>query len=73
MRQISDASSYGEAIGWSMHAKRVTYRRYGLNGELRRPMIHRFEVRGGEPVTQLMANSIMQTNGLLKRLMKRGK
>lgn len=32
------------------HGKRVTYRTHGLHGELRRPMIHRFEVKGGETV-----------------------
>lgn len=62
-----------EAISWSMTAKRVTYRQYGLHGELRRPMIHRFEVPGGVSVTALMAENITRENSLLKRLMRKGK
>lgn len=72
MRQISEAPSLADAMAWSMRAKRVTYRQYGLHGELRRPMIHRFEVPGGVSTMYLMAENIMCENLLLKALMRKG-
>ena len=73
MRQISETPSLADAMIWSMRAKRVTYRQYGLRGELRRPMIHRFEVPGGVSMTHLIAENVTRENSLLKALMRKGK
>lgn len=59
----------GNVMRHSLHAKRVTFRKYGLAGEKRRPMFHRFEVKGGVSVASLMADNILQSNTLLRRLM----
>ena len=53
-----------------MRDKRVTYRRHGVNGELRKPMMHRFPVKGGVSVLDAMADQIYQTSPILKLLMK---
>ncbi len=56
---------------WGM--RRVTFRTYGMNGEHRRPMFHRFEVKGGVRVLDLIAENVARNNSLLRALMKRGK
>ncbi len=71
MRQISEAENFAAALSWAFHAKRVTYRCYGKNGELRRPMIHRFEVKGGCTVGAIVANNVTRSNPLFKRLQAR--
>jgi hypothetical protein len=54
----------------------VTYRRYGMKGELRRPMIHRFPAEklkcAGSVSTTLVAESVRRNNSLLDRLIKHG-
>lgn len=50
--------------GW--RAKRITFRYFG-DGK-RRPMVHRFEVRGGVSFMDLMAENVTQNNALLRRL-----
>lgn len=49
----------------------VTWRRYGLSGELRRPMVHRFEVKGGDKLIALVAENVTRSNALFHRLSKR--
>jgi hypothetical protein len=60
-----------------LNAKRVTYRVHGQHGELKKPMVHRFEVPGGismwEHVSRLMAKNIMKMNPLYLRLARKGK
>lgn len=73
MRQISDAKSFAEAARWSIAAKRVTFRTYGVNNEQRRPMMHRFEVKGGVSIASVMADNLTTASTLLKRLKARGK
>lgn len=51
--------------------KVVTFRRFGQSGELKRPMFHRFEVKGGITRNELLAESIYRNNSLLQRLMGR--
>lgn len=51
---------------------RVSYRRYGLNNELRRPIIHRFNIKDGDTLGMLMAENVSGSNPLLRQLMNRG-
>lgn len=55
----------------SFKRPRVSYRRYGLNGEYRRPIIHRFDIKGGDTVMDLMTENITRSNSLLRRLQGR--
>jgi hypothetical protein len=71
MRQIREASDYKEALHWQLTAKRVTFRYYGDLKQHRRPMIHRFEVKGGMPITSVIAENIMRSSPLLQRLQNR--
>lgn len=58
------------ALEWSLWAPRVTFRRYGAHGEHERPMVHRFRVRGGTAVANVMAaNILLRPTPLLDRLM----
>jgi hypothetical protein len=58
----------GEAIMIISRRRNITFRRYGFNGELKRPMFHRFEVKGGVSVLDLLTDNITRCNGLLMRL-----
>jgi hypothetical protein len=53
--------------------RRVTYRTYGLHGEKRRPMFHRFEVKGGVTPLDVMAENVIRHNALFRALVQRGK
>jgi hypothetical protein len=68
MRQASDATTLTELINWQLSSKRVTYRHYGPNGEYRRPMVHRFEVKDGAEVTSALVENITRSNPLFRRL-----
>lgn len=48
---------------------RVSYRRYGLNGEHSRPIIHRFDIKGGDTMMDLFKANFTSSNQLLRRLM----
>lgn len=71
MKQASDAKSLADIVSWTMQAKRVTWRRFGANGERRRPIVHRFEVNGGEPASVILTDMITNANPLLARLAER--
>lgn len=73
VKQMDDCKNYGECMAWHLHAKRITFRRYGPHGEMRRPMIHRFEVRGGVSYAESAAEFLFLTNPLLRALSRRGK
>lgn len=54
----------------------VTFRRYGLHGELQRPMFHRFpasKLRGSIPASSLLASNVTRKNALLDRLKRKGR
>lgn len=72
MKQLDDAKSFSQMLHWVMNAKRVSYRRHGNHGELKRPMMHRFEVKGGETLVQALSRNLEYRNTLLQRLMQRG-
>jgi hypothetical protein len=52
----------------SINRRNITFRRYGLNGELKRAMHHRFEVKGGVSMVSLIAENVTRNNELLRRL-----
>lgn len=51
----------------------VSWRKYGLNGEKRRAIIHRFEIIGGDTLADVMMENIHRSNHLLRSLIKGGK
>lgn len=51
-----------------LHKKCITYRRHGLNGELLKPMRHRFEVKGGESLSQAFARNVASHNPMFEKL-----
>ena len=57
-----------ELMDSALHRPRVSFRRYGLNGEHRRPIFHRFDIKGGATLAQLMVENVTKNNSLLKRL-----
>jgi hypothetical protein len=65
----SDSQNVTRAWRGLSTRRRVSYRRYGLNGEHRRPIVHRFDIKGGDTMMDLIKASITQSNPLLRRLM----
>lgn len=70
-RGLMAPESFADQLSWLMSAPRVTYRRHGKDEELRRPLIHRFAVRGAKSVSCLIAENITRSNSLLARLQAR--
>lgn len=74
MSNFKDSKSFSDFAnftGWMWTAKRITFRHYG-NGN-KRPMYHRFEVRGGVSLSMLMAENVTKSNALFRRLQGAGK
>lgn len=63
--------TFADFIGDTMHSKRVTFRSHGKNGELRKPMVHRFRVKGGISLLELMVQNVTNCNSLFQRLVKK--
>lgn len=55
-------------LGPMMHRRNVSFRRFGPNGEYRRPLFHRFEVKGGVSGLNVMIENIYSTSPLLRAL-----
>lgn len=70
---VPDVEYFADIVTKCFRDRVVTWRRYGLNGEKRRPMIHRFEVPGGDTRLDIMRENITTDNALLRRLMKKGR
>jgi hypothetical protein len=49
----------------------ITYRVHGQHGELRKPVRHRFAVKGGISTMEAMRDTMSMRNPLLERLSKR--
>lgn len=70
VRQLSH--SHGARFVIDRFSRRcITWRRYGKNGELRRPMVHRFEVKGGDKLSVLLVANLTANNQFFKRLCSR--
>jgi hypothetical protein len=65
---MKQPQTFTDLITHMWTGKRVTFRVHGQHGELRKPMVHRFEVPGGISVSELMAQNVTKENALLKRL-----
>ena len=66
--------SFSEIVS-NTFAAGVSFRRYGMNGELKRNIIHRFpakKLKCESSVTNLMADNITRSNSLLAMLKKAG-
>lgn len=66
--------TFSEIVAYSMgDVKRITFRRYGLRGEHKRAMWHRFPVTDPEAVSprELMIENVTQTNTLFKYLTRK--
>lgn len=69
----SDVEYLADIVTKCFRDRVVSYRRYGLHGEYRRPIIHRFEIKGGDTRLDAMRENITQGNSLYNALMKRGR
>lgn len=65
--------SFDELVTGTLTRKRVSWRRYGVNGEKRRAMVHRFDIPGGDTIVDVMKENVVKTSPLLAQLMKRGR
>lgn len=63
-------SEFSEIAAACMRRRRVSWRRYGPNGEKRRPIIHRFDIKGGDRIIDILVADITRTCALLDRLKK---
>lgn len=62
-----------ELFNGAMSRRCVTFRYYGPNNSRRRPMFHRFEVKGGFTRWDLMAENVVKHNALFRRLCRPGR
>ncbi len=60
--------SFTELVRSTYSRNCITYRRHGQNGELLKPMHHRFEVKGGENQSQALVRNLTMNNAFFKRL-----
>jgi hypothetical protein len=51
----------------------ITFRIHGDKGQYRKPMYHRFNVKGGASLVDIMAQNVTRHNALYDRLLKRGR
>jgi hypothetical protein len=56
-----------------LHRPRVSFRRYGLRGEHLRPIVHRFDIKGGARIIDAISMNVTKCNSLLERLQVRGR
>lgn len=63
-------TTFSELVNHAYSAQRVTYRIHGMHGELRKPMFHRFPVRGGISMRDAMIDTISMRNPLFEKLSK---
>lgn len=63
--------SFTQLVSRTFKRKCITYRRHGKNGELLKPMHHRFEVKGGHSNLEALTENITTNNPLFKRLCQR--
>lgn len=70
---IPTSRELSSVIAATMSAKRVSWRRYGLNGEKRRPIVHRFEVKGGATMMDAFVENLTRNNLLFEALKKKTK
>lgn len=64
---------FSELWRTSLRRRCVTFRYYGPNKSLRRPMFHRFEVKGGFTMMEAFADNIVKSNALFRALCRKGK
>lgn len=69
----SDTGRVSELWNGAMSRRCVTFRYYGPNNSRRRPMFHRFEVKGGFTMMEAFADNIAKHNSLFRRLGRKGK
>ena len=62
-----------EIVSFALNGKRVSWRAYGMHGERRRPMIHRFPVKGGDTVAEVMKENLTRTCALLETLARKSR
>lgn len=53
--------------------KRVSFRVYGDRKQYRRPIIHRFDIKGGATVAAVMAENVIRHNSLFRALCERSR
>lgn len=63
--------SFSLLIEGALRRKCISYRRHGEHGELRKPMHHLFEVKGGHSNMEAMLENLSTANAFFKRLSKR--
>lgn len=61
-------ATFTEIVDSSLNEPRVSYRVHGQGGELRKPMFHRFPVRGGISMREEMTRTLTMRNPFFERL-----
>jgi hypothetical protein len=67
--------TFSEIVHNTLFSKRcVTWRTYGMNGEHRRPMFHRFHCKApAVTLSSLIAENVSRSNSLYNHLLKKGR
>lgn len=56
-----------------LSARRVSFRVYGDRGQYRRPIVHRFPIKGGATIAEAMVENVVSHNSLFNRLIRKGR
>lgn len=70
MQSVIGRADIGELWHGALSRRCVTFRYYGPNNSRRRPMFHRFEVKGGVTLIEAFADNIVKHNVLYRRLVR---
>lgn len=72
MPKDSENNSLSNILRCAWTRPRVSFRYYGPNNESRRPIFHRFDIKGGATMLDAMRENIVRHNALYRRLLLRG-